>query len=260
MGKLDKTDKTGKTVEAWWALLFAEGSLGQSIIRWGWPVIGGALGAWVASATDWIGSYGVAGWAATIAIGVLTAIWCVAGFEHIRTKRWVREQTGHEPSQWSEDSALVSLIDARLDEIVTTKVRSEFVTHSQQHAQDEKLASIKEDARKAQGMAGIAFEHVEKERARLDSRIGEIARGCFDLEKSLMTGRSSTRRAIIVDLRMLMVDSAQFETAKNSKTWPTKSTQRQIGSCAQLAVKKSITGTSGICANRIGRLPYKNMA
>lgn len=143
MGKLQKTDKTGKTVEAWWALLFAEGSLGQSVLRWsGFATIGASVGAWVASATDWISNYGVAGWAATITIGMLAAIWAVAGFEHIRTKRWLRENAAEPNQQADADTDLESLIDARLDEFLATKMPAKFASHEQMHAQDEKLAAI----------------------------------------------------------------------------------------------------------------------
>lgn len=174
MGKIKKTDAAGKTVEAWWALLFADGSLGQFIVRWGWLVIGGGAGAWVASVTDWISSYGVAGWAATITIGALSAIWGVAGLEHVRSKRWSREHPLAEHTELS-DGDLKELIDARLNEFHATKLRAEFATHAQTHAFDEKLADLSEKAKIAQGSAKLAFGHADSEIARVEARISEMA-------------------------------------------------------------------------------------
>lgn len=173
MGKLEKTDRTGKTVEAWWALLFAEGSLGQSLLRWGWPMIGGAVGAWVASATDWISSYGVAGWAGTITIGMLAAIWGLAGFEHVRTKRWLRDHV-IEPPQGSH-SDLTALVDARLQEFLATKLAAEFVTHRQQHEYDEKLSELSERVKAARVLADGSQSYAEK-------RLGDLAMDIRSLE------------------------------------------------------------------------------
>ena len=166
MGKLEKTDKAGKTVEAWWALLFAEGSLGQSILRWGLPVIGGAIGVWVASATDWISSYGVAGWAATIMLGALGAIWGLAGFEHVRTKRWLRDHAADVPVNAGTDSDLIALIDSRLEKFLATTLRAEFVTN------DEKLASLDEEVK-------VALGNIDS----LKNEIGEVPNKLGNLEQ-----------------------------------------------------------------------------
>ena len=188
MGRLKKADSAGKTVEAWWALLFAEGSLGQSVIRWGWPVIGAGVGTWVASATDWISSYGVAGWAATAMLGALGFVWTAVGIDHFRSRRADVAQglppsaPGYVPVNLTEDR-LNALIDAQLTEFLATTLRGEFVTHAQSHAYDEKLLDLAEKTHSAQGSAQLAFDHGKAEIARVEARIAEIAKGCFDLEQ-----------------------------------------------------------------------------
>lgn len=173
MGKLEKTDKTGKTVEAWWALLFAEGSLGQYAIRWGWPVIGGAIGAWVASATDWISSYGVAGWAATIMLGALGTVWIAVGIDHFRSKRSrevessVAPELDYQPETLDRLTSLTegevkALVEARLEEFLATKLRGEFITNAQHHAYDEKVAYLADKVKDARIVANSAIELIDK--------------------------------------------------------------------------------------------------
>lgn len=87
MGKIQKTDRAAKTVESWWALLVGEGGLGHSIMRWGWPVIGGTVGAIVASATSWISAFGVAGWVGAAIAGALLFLLIGIGIETYRLQR-----------------------------------------------------------------------------------------------------------------------------------------------------------------------------
>lgn len=153
MGKLEKTDRTGKTVEAWWALLVADGSLGQSVIRWVWPVIGVGVGTWVASATDWIGSYGVAGWAATAMLGALGFVWTAVGIDHFRSRRArdyeasIASDLDYQPAtldrvpQISEEQ-VNALIELRFAALLAETLPARFETHSQAHARDERLAQL----------------------------------------------------------------------------------------------------------------------
>lgn len=147
MGKLDKTDRTGKTVEAWWSLLVAEGSLGQSIVRWVWPVIGGGVGLWVASATDWISSYGVAGWAATITVGALSFIWGAVGIDHFRSRRTGSAQglpppaLDYQPANLTEDR-VNALIELRVAKLLAETLPARFETHAQAHGRDVKLGEL----------------------------------------------------------------------------------------------------------------------
>lgn len=87
MRRIQKTDQAAKTVESWWALLFGEGGLGHSLMRWGWPVIGGTVGAVVASATSWISAFGVAGWAGAAITGALLFLLVGIGIETYRLQR-----------------------------------------------------------------------------------------------------------------------------------------------------------------------------
>lgn len=128
MGKVERTDKAAKTVESWWSLIFADGGLGHSLFKWGWPMMGGAVGAWVASATSWISAYGVAGWATAIALGILAAVWIAAGFERARTYRHLRTRD-HQDSLSAEE--VEKIVREHFASLASPTVPEEPITESQ---------------------------------------------------------------------------------------------------------------------------------
>lgn len=166
MGKIKKTDEAAKTAEAWWALLIPEGSLGRTIYYAAFPIIGGGAGAYVASATDWISSYGFAGWAATIAVGGLTAIWGMAGWAHWRSRQ--------SPSDLVTEQAVGAIVSTRLEEFLTTRMRAEFITQAQSHAQDERIAKSLDAARAAMGTAQLTFENSNSQINEQREQIGKF--------------------------------------------------------------------------------------
>jgi hypothetical protein len=162
MGKIKKTDSAVKTVEAWWALIIADGSLGQSIIRWVWPMIGVGVGTWVASATDWIGSYGVAGWAATAMLGALGFVWIAVDIDHFRSRQRILAA----PETTSAE--IDALVTARLNEFLASTLRPEFATHAQMHGHDEKFNELAKQAADARTVANGAVEALDALKRQLD--------------------------------------------------------------------------------------------
>ncbi|GAA5054290.1 hypothetical protein GCM10023208_16970 [Erythrobacter westpacificensis] len=71
----------------------------------------------------------------------------------------------------SEDS-MAGMIDARFEEFLATKLRAEFITHTQAHAQDEKLSDIAGKAKVAREIAEAGHADMVK---RLD-RVSESVR------------------------------------------------------------------------------------
>ncbi|MCY1672224.1 hypothetical protein OVA07_14555 [Novosphingobium sp. SL115] len=160
MGKIKKTDSAAKTVEAWWALTFADGSLGQSILKWA-PLMlsGGLMGGVVA----WISSYGVAGWAATITIGVLATIWGMVGIAHLRSRQRIVDAP-------ALDSAEIdAIVRQRLNDFLASTLRAEFATHAQMHAHDEKLIELAKQAADARTVANGAIEALDAARRQWDA-------------------------------------------------------------------------------------------
>lgn len=86
-GKIKKTDTAVKTVESWWALIFADGSAVQSAIKWVWPVIGGSIAAVIGYVTSWINAFGPAGWAIAGVMGILLTLAIMYGVEQVRIAR-----------------------------------------------------------------------------------------------------------------------------------------------------------------------------
>lgn len=167
MGKIKKTDDAAKTAEAWWALLVPDGSLGRSIYRAIFPMmgIGVSAGAVVAATTDWISSFGVAGWAATMATGGLTTIWGMAGWAH-----W-RSHNGRTSSDLINEKAVEAVVSARLEEFLATRLRAEFSNHSQMHAHDEKFIELAKQATDARTVANGAIKALDASRRQWDAWI-----------------------------------------------------------------------------------------
>ena len=173
MEKIKRTDAAAKTTEAWWSLLIPEGSLGRTAFQVVWPVMGGAIGAWVASATGWIGSYGVAGWAATITIGALAAIWGLAGFEHVRYRRSQRMSEANQGplAPTIDEAALTALVDARVAELMGTKLDARYATHPQMHDHDEKFIKLTEQVAAARIVANGAVEALDTLNRQLTTQV-----------------------------------------------------------------------------------------
>jgi hypothetical protein len=77
---MEKADKGARATESYWALLFAEGSLG----RWIGPMIGGALASYAAAVSAWLNAFGPIGWVMAGLFGfALTAV-AFAAIGHIR--------------------------------------------------------------------------------------------------------------------------------------------------------------------------------
>jgi len=84
-----------------------------------------------------------------------------------------------------EPSRIAEMIDAKLHEFLATTLRAEFSAHSHLHEYDKRMAALSNQARQAFGSATLAFDFTKEEVAKLQTRIGEIAKGCSDLERRL---------------------------------------------------------------------------
>lgn len=185
MERVKKTDQAVKTAESWWAFLFAEGSLGQTIVKWVWPVIAAGIFGYAAKISDWVGQFGPIGWVTAAGVGFALGAFSLAQVEGFRLRRSQRLRPEDAFSRTSEGDEIdiASLIDTRLNEFLATTLRAEFAKHSDVHAHDQKLADLAQKTSTAQGSAQIALDYTKKEIARLDARVGEIAKGCHDMER-----------------------------------------------------------------------------
>ncbi len=174
MDRIKKTDSAAKTVESWWALLFAEGSLG----RWIGPMIGAGAFGYAAKISEWLNEFGPIGWVTAAGVGFALAATGFAQIEAFRLKRLHRTS----PNDVEDDSReeklsqeeLTPLIDARLNEFLTTKLRSEFSSHSQMHAQDERLARLEDGLKSVREIVEGGLETHAEQLRRLGEKLNSV--------------------------------------------------------------------------------------
>lgn len=78
------------------------------------------------------------------------------------------------PLRSVNEAQINAIVTARLDDFLATRLRGEFVTHAQTHAQDEKIAKVWDEARVAKGSAQVSFDFTKTENAALRTQIGAI--------------------------------------------------------------------------------------
>lgn len=161
--EIKTADKIGKTTESWWALLFSEGSLGQSLFKWGWPVIGGALGGLVGRFTSWINEFGLAGWSVAAIFGALSFIAIGYGIETYRIQR-LRRLKGGDPESIIDSDVIEEIVKAQLLEPPKPETLS-----------DDKIGEL----------INLAVSELRKH---LEERINTVAQGSKDYTAGLKDG------------------------------------------------------------------------
>ncbi len=94
MERVKKTDRVVKTAESWWAFFFAEGSFGQSLLKWIWPVIGASVFGYAAKVSDWLAQFGPIGWVAAAGLGFALGSFSLNQIEGFRLRRSQRLSSG----------------------------------------------------------------------------------------------------------------------------------------------------------------------
>lgn len=203
-GKLKKTDSAVKTSEAWWSFIFAEGSLGQTLFRGVWPVVGGIIGAALGAVTDWINDFGLAGWALASVVGVLCALAIVYGVENVRYARNRRTFSEQAPDLKQTDQITEHSIDAdyvqaaieralkeaQIEEFKTAtavalknnsdtwlETSKSFETHAQAHRRDVIVNEMSEFALATAKNLEVLQTYSEKTRTDMREQIEWISQG-----------------------------------------------------------------------------------
>lgn len=155
MSKIKKADSAAKTAESYWSLLVTEGSLGRTLVKLVWPLIGAGVFAGAAQLTKWMDQFSPFGWVAAAAVGFALTLVMLAQIEAVRLRR--SQRLNHEVAGGLSEGQVSALINAHMIAMMSETIPATFATHAQMHGQDVKIAGLTDQLRAVRSLAETGY-------------------------------------------------------------------------------------------------------